>query len=230
MSQRSRRATIGLRVVSAPVKTRRLVPVLVLAVVFAAMGSACSVSTDTQQGTNDLDPSEERGPGDPELQTTGPTLPDSPGNLLTDPGAAQAAIDEITAELGPVNVRTFDMYDHYAIFEVQDPNIPENLDTYTYRDGQLEKPPEPIHVTNRDLEELPQRVFLLSEVRWDVVANLSQTAVTQLGIEDGVVTHMGVDRAYDTLELQLSLSVNGPRRSGYLDATADGTVINAELF
>jgi hypothetical protein len=30
--------------------------------------------------------------------------------------------------------------------------------------------------------------------------------------------------------LQLSFSVNGPRRSGYLDATADGTVINAELF
>jgi len=185
--------------------------------------------TDTRAGSNDLPPTEERDQGDPEVQTTGPTLPESPGNLLTDPGAAQAAIDEITAELGPVNVRSFDLYDHYAIFEVQDPTIPENLDTHTYRDGELEDP-EPIHVTNSDLEELPQRVFLLSEVSWDVVAGLAQTAVTQLGIEDGIVNHMGVGRTYDTLELRLSLSVSGPRRSGSLEATADGTVLEAELF
>jgi hypothetical protein len=214
------------RVVSRPVRIRPLVVLLV----FAALAGACSASTDTQQGTNDLDPAEERDPGEPEVQTTGPQLPDSPGNLLTDPGAAPAAIDEITAELGPVNVRSFDLYDRYAIFEVQDPNIPENLDTYTYRDGKLEEP-EPIHVKNRDLEELPQRVFVLSDIRWELVPGLAQTAITQLGIEDGVVNHMGVDRTYDeTRQLRLSLSVSGPRRSGYLDATADGTVIEAKLF
>jgi hypothetical protein len=195
----------------------------------AALAAACSVSTDTREGSNDLPPSEQRESGEPEVQTTGPTTPDTSGNLLTDPGAAQAAIDEITAELGPVSVRSFDLYDHYAIFEVQDPTIPENLDTYTFRDGKLESP-QPIHVTNRDLEELPQRIFLLSEVRWDLVAGLAQTAVTQLGIEDGVVNHMGVDRASDTHELRLSLSVSGPRRSGSLEATGDGTVVEAELF
>ena len=194
-----------------------------------AVAAACSVSTDTQEGANDLEPAEQRESGDPEVQTTGPTLPESPGNFLTDPGTAQAAIEAITAELGTVNVRSFDLYDHYAIFEVQDPTIPENLDTYTFRDGELEDP-EPIHVTNRDLEELPQRVFLLSEVRWDLVADLAQTAVTQLGIEDGIVNHMGVDRTYDTNELRLSLSISGPRRSGSLEATADGTVLEADLF
>ena len=212
------------RAVTRPTWTARLAGVALIAV-----AAACSVSTDAQEGANDLPPAEEREQGDPEVQTTGPTLPDSPGNLLTDPGAAQAAIEGITAELGTVNVRSFDLYDHYAIFEVQDPTIPENLDTYTYRDGALEEP-EPIHVTNRDLEELPQRVFALSEVRWDLVAGLAQTAVTQLGIEDGIVNHMGVDRTHDTLELRLSLSVSGPRRSGSLEATADGTVLEAELF
>jgi hypothetical protein len=211
--------------VTGPTWTARLTGLVAL----IALATACSVSTDTQKGANDLPPAEERDEGDPEVQSTGPTLPESPGNLLTDPGAAQAAIDDITAELGAVNVRSLDVYDHYAIFEVQDPTIPENLDTYTYRDGELEDP-DPIHVTNRDLEELPQRVFLLSEVRWDLVAGLSQTAVTQLGIEDGIVNHMGVDRTYDTFELRLSLSVSGPRRSGSLEATADGTVLEAQLF
>ena len=74
-------------------------------------------------------------------------------------------------------------------------------------------------------------MFVLSDVRWDLVPGLAQTAITQLGIEDGVVNHMGVDRTYDEArELRLSLSVSGPRRSGYLDATADGTVIEAKLF
>ena len=46
-----------------------------------------------------------------------------------------------------------------------------------------------------------------------------------------MVNHMGVDRTYDEArQLRLSLSVSGPRRSGYLDATADGTVIEAKLF
>lgn len=195
-----------------------------------AVAAACSVSTDTQEGSNDLAPAEERDPGGPEVQTTGPTLPQAPGNLLTDPGAAQDAIDAITAELGPIMVRSFDLYDRYAIFEVQDPTVPENLDSYTFRDGELEDP-DPIHVTNRDLEELPNRLFSLADVHWDVVAQLSQTAVAQLGIADGMVNHMGVDRASEpTHELRLSLSVNGPRRSGSLEATADGTVLEAELY
>jgi hypothetical protein len=217
------------RVVSRPVIRQTGTARLGGLVALIAVAAACSVGTDTQEGSNDLAPAEERDPDGPEVQTTGPTLPQAPGNLLTDPGAAQEAIDAITAELGPLMVRSFDLYDQYAIFEVQDPTIPENLDTYTFRDGELEDP-DPIHVTNRDLEELPNRLFSLADVRWDVVAQLSQTAVAQLGIEDGVVNHMGVDRTYDTHELRLSLSVTGPRRSGSLEATADGTVLGTELF
>ena len=197
-------------------------------VALAAVAAACSVSTPSREGANDLPPAEERDSGGPEVQTTETMLP-APGNFLLDAGVAQQVIDDITDELGPVMVRSIDIYDQYAIFDAQDPTIPENIDTYTYRDGKLEDP-EPVHVTNRDLEELPMRVFLLSDVRWDLVAQLSQTAISQLGIEDAIVNHMGVDRTHDTLELRLSLSVTGPRRSGSLEATADGTVLEAQLF
>jgi hypothetical protein len=87
-----------------------------------------------------------------------------------------------------------------------------------------------VHVTNSTLEDLPNQLFSLSEVNWDAVATLSETAVTQLQIEDGVVNHMGVDRGFGSPDIRLSLSVSGPRRSGGLEASADGTVLGMQLY
>lgn len=199
-----------------------------------ALVSAGCGGSDTRRGSNDLPPAQEReegarGEGESEVQTTAEILVREPGNFLTDPGAAQGAIDDITRELGTILVTSFDLYDHYAIFEAQDPAKPENLDTYTYRDGELEDP-EPVHVTNSTLEDLPNKLFALSEVNWAAVGTLADTAVTQLQIEDGVVNHLGVDRGFGSPDIRLSLSVSGPRRSGTLEATADGTVLEAQLL
>jgi hypothetical protein len=199
---------------------------LVSAIAVAAFGCGGS---DTHLGSNDLPPVDERSPDDPEIQSTAEVLVPEAGNLLTDPGAAQSAIDDITRELGPILVTSFNLYDEYAIFEAQDPNKPENLDSYTYRDGRLGAP-DPVHVTNSTLEDLPNQLFSLSEVNWDAVATLSETAVTQLQIEDGVVNHMGVDRGFGSPDIRLSLSVSGPRRSGGLEASADGTVLGMQLY
>jgi len=201
----------------------------VVVVPLLALAAGGCGGTDTRPGSNDLPPSDVREPQGPEVQTTAEVLVPEPGNLLTDAGAAPAAIDDITSELGPILVTSFDLYDQYAIFEAQDPATPENLDTYTYRDGQLEEP-SPVHVTNSTLEDLADTRFSLSEVNWNAVASLSETAVTQLQIEDGVVNHMGVDRGFGTPDIRLSLSVSGPRRSGSLEATADGTVLETRLF
>ena len=180
------------------------------------------------EASNDLPPIAEREVGEPEIQTTGPEIIRT-GNLLIAPGAAQVAIDDITAELGPVQVTSFDLYDHYAIFEAQDPAKPENIDRYTYRDGALEDP-EPVHVDQSLIDDLPNRLFSLAEVNWAAVATLSETALTQLRIEDGVPNHLGVDRGFDGGPVELSMSVNGPRRSGYVEATADGTVVEARVL
>ena len=210
---------------SLPVRAVALTVVL-LGVTIAGCGD-----DDAQQGSNDLPPiaAREREEGDPEVQSTGEVLVPQPGNFLTDPGVARDAVDTITAELGPILVTSFDLYDHYAIFEAQDPAQPENLDTYTFREGELGAP-VPVHVTNSTLEDLPNRLFSLAEVNWDAVATLAETAVTQLQIEDGVVNHLGVDRGFGSPEIRLSLSVSGPRRSGSVEATADGAVLSAQLF
>ncbi len=208
---------------------RPLARIATVVVLLLALATGGCGGSDTRPGSSDLPPSDGREPRGPEVQTTAEALVPEPGNLLTDAGAAPAAIDDITSELGPILVTSFDLYDHYAIFEAQDPATPENLDTYTYRDGQLEEP-SPVHVNNSTLEDLPNTLFSLSEVNWNAVASLSETAVTQLQIEDGVVNHMGVGRGFGTPDIRLSLSVSGPRRSGSLEATADGTVLETRLF
>jgi hypothetical protein len=192
-----------------------------------AVGGACSEPT-VHEASNDLPPVAEREVGEPEIQTSGPEIIRT-GNLLVAPGAAEAAIADITAALGAVQVTSFDLYDHYAIFEAQDPAKPENIDRYTYRDGVLEDP-EPVHVDQSLLDDLPNRLFSLSEVNWAAVSALSATALVELAIEDGEPNHLGVDRGFDGGPVELSLSVSGPRRSGYADATADGTVVEVRLL
>ncbi|MGH8982362.1 MAG: hypothetical protein ACRDY6_00615 [Acidimicrobiia bacterium] len=202
-------------------------PVAIVVVVLAA--SACS-DPEVHQAANDpLPPVEEREPGEPEVQTTGGPEVIETSNYLVAPGTAQAVVDDITGELGPILVTSFDLYDRYAIFEAQDPDKPENLDRYTYRDGALEDS-EPVHVDQRVLDELPNRLFALSEVNWAAISMLSQTALAQLQIEDPDVNHLGVDRGFEGGAVQLSLSVSGPRRSGSVEATADGTVTEATVY
>jgi len=208
---------------------RLRLPVAMVAVAVALAAGACSDPEVRQASSDPLPPVAEREAGEPEVQTTGgPTLVET-SNYLVAPGAAQAAVDEITRELGPILVTSFDLYDHYAILEAQDPRKPENLDRYTYRDGVLEDS-EPVHVDQSLLDDLPNRLFALSEVNWAAISTLSETALVQLQIEDADVNHLGVDRGFDGGAVQLSLSVSGPRRSGTVEATADGAVTEATVY
>jgi len=205
-------------------------PVAIVVVVAVALVTTACSETEVRQATGEpLPPPEERDAGEPEVQTTGGPSTVETSNYLVAPGAAQAAVDDITLELGPILVTSFDLYDHYAIFEAQDPAKAENLDRYTYRDGVLEES-EPVHVDQRILDDLPNRLFSLSDVNWATISTLSETALAQLQIEDAEVNHLGADRDFDGGAVQLSLSVSGPRRSGNVEATADGTVTAATVY
>ena len=208
---------------------RRGLVAIVVSVAVALVTTACSEPEVRQATGEPLPPPEERDAGEPEVQTTGGPSTVETSNYLVAPGAAQAAVDDITLELGPILVTSFDLYDHYAIFEAQDPAKAENLDRYTYRDGVLEES-EPVHVDQRILDDLPNRLFSLSDVNWATISTLSETALAQLQIEDAEVNHLGADRDFDGGAVQLSLSVSGPRRSGNVEATADGTVTAATVY
>ncbi|MGH9049227.1 MAG: hypothetical protein ACRDY4_05805 [Acidimicrobiia bacterium] len=199
------------------------------ALVAALAGSACSDPEVHQASSDPLPPVGEREPGDPEVQATGGPMVIETSNYLVAPGAAQTVVDDITRELGPLLVTSFDLYDRYAIFEAQDPGKPDNLDRYIYRDGALGDP-EPVHVDQTVLDELPNRLFSLSDVNWNAVSTVAEVAMVQLQIEDAEVNHLGVDRSHDSGAVELSLSVSGPRRSGSVEATADGTVTEARVY
>ena len=208
---------------------RRAVHIGLTVLVVALLG-ACG-DPDTQEGSNDLEPAEEReGEGDPEVQTTG-TTPQGEIDFLRAPGAVQAVVDELVVEFGgTLLVSDFNVYDTYIIFEAQDPTKPENFDTYTWRDGQL-GPSEPVNVSGYTQEELEADLFDVTEVAWIRVPELVQAALDGTMLEGGTVTAVFADRAYEEgMPVHISISVSGDRRSGSLEATADGTIIEVGTY
>jgi len=115
------------------------------------------------------------------------------------------------------------------VFEAQDPANDEHIDSYTFRDGEIIDT-RPVRLTATAIEELPRQLFPLTEVNWDAVPTLAAEAVARLPIEDGQVSHLIVGRPSPGEPVLLRFYVDGPRRSGILDATADGTVVEARLF
>src|SRR5687767_3044684 len=102
-----------------------------LIVIAVLVLGACTTSTSGER------------PDDPTSTTSA-----LPVDLLHDPRAAARAIADIEKEVGieTAMVSEIDVYPSYMIVEVQDPEIPDHIDQYTWRDGAVE-PPTPVHLS-----------------------------------------------------------------------------------
>lgn len=217
---------------------RRLVAVLVALAVLLAACSSGGGSSDTsaearRQAEEALRKAQEdaqrrsnetENPADPDAKDTEPSL-------LDDPTPAIKAFEKELGEL-PMATEVYLYEGDYAIGEFQDPDQPENLDSYTYRDGALE-PPAPVHVSQFDIDNFPNVMFGLDEVNWAAVPLLVSEALARLGpqIEGAEVSAVSVHRlgSLDQGKPTFSVSVSGTRRNGSMRATADGTVIDATV-
>ena len=47
--------------------------------------------------------------------------------------------------VSPAQVTGVDVYGEYMIVEAQDPSSPDHIDQYTWRDGEVQEPPTPVH-------------------------------------------------------------------------------------
>lgn len=75
--------------------------------------------------------------------------------------------------------------------------------------------------------DLEANLFSDTEVNWAVIPTLVETALAQIPIEGAEVSHISVQRNLPFSDaVQIRVFVNGTRTSGYLDADAQGTVIN----
>ena len=148
----------------------------------------------------------------------------APANLFTGTRAA-----EVIAEIGvargaaPLRILHALIYPEYAFAQVQDPSIPANVDEYQWR-GDLSGP-APVTLTGDG--DLEANLFSDTEVNWAVIPTLVETALAQIPIEGAEVSHISVQRNLPFSDaVQIRVFVNGTRTSGYLDADAQGTVIN----
>jgi hypothetical protein len=192
--------------------------VLAAFAVAACVVTACSVSTtsDTQQSTTD----------------------DSPVDLLHDRGAAARAIAAIERQLGaaPARAREILIYPEYMDVEAQDPKIPEHIDEYEWR-GDSVSGPEPVHLSGPQ-EEVDASLFPTTAVQWRDIPDIVREVETRARharptrIEDAAASYLIVDRSTsseDDGRVEISIYLNGPRRSGNAELTASGEILTLNV-
>jgi hypothetical protein len=178
---------------------------------------ACSVETSTSS-----DPGDES------------HLDDGPGDLLRGADAATDAIAAIEQEVGasPARVRDVLVYPEFLDVEAQDPALPEHIDEYTYRDGDIE-PAEAVLLTGPQ-EEVEASLFPTTAVDWSdlpaIVKRVERAArdAEPLRIEEARVSYVIARRSTsseDDGRVELTAYINGPRRSGSAELTATGEIL-----
>lgn len=144
--------------------------------------------------------------------------PDVP-SLSRDPTPIIEALnEEVGGPNGQTRVTDVGIYQGYAIFTAQDPNMPRNLDRYYY-DGEFD-PPEPVMLSSTDTPET--ELFSVDEVNWAAIPDLVETALAEVDVEGGEVTNASVFRISGVITIQIP--VTGTRMSGTLRADAQGNV------
>lgn len=182
---------------------------------------ACSVESST--GTD---------PGDDSH------LDDGAGDLLHGPGAAMKAIDAIEQQVGasPAKVREVLVYPEFLDAEAQDPALPDHLDEYTYRDGEV-GPPEAVLLSGPQAE-VDAALFPTTAVDWDalptIVKRVEKAArnAKPTPIEDARVNYVIVNRSSDTAldaRVELAVYIGGPRRNGYSRVTPSGEIVELRV-
>lgn len=139
-------------------------------------------------------------------------------NALANPMAVPGLIKERIGS--DPTIRRLNLSDSGFSLEVRDPAKPENLDTYSYRDGRWTT--TPVFMSMRDIEELDQDTFKLSKIDFSLVPQFLGMAAEGLELEGEELTGVSFDRVTGE-SVRVYVSVRGLRGSGHLLANADGT-------
>jgi hypothetical protein len=197
----------------------RRAPVTVAAMVLLLAGAACTTTTST---STDTDPSDSQLPTD----------------LLHQPGAARTAIDAITEAVGadPARVGEVDIYGEYMIVEAQDPANAEHIDSYTWRDDNVDAP-TPVMLSGPQ-EEVEAALFSTTAVRWQDIPEFVRAAehasetATPIRIEEARASYLYVERSTSSDldgRVVIRISISGPRRSGSVEMTASGDILSVSV-
>jgi hypothetical protein len=198
---------------------------------WATSGSDDDVAADEVGAAIGAGESTEHVEGQSETPTTGETpttAPAAPRDLLrTD---ARKPFEAFAKMYGgqPVKVNEILVYEDWAQIQVQVPGEPTHLDEYAWRGGDGVSGPEPVDLLSMEVDELPQKLFDLSELDASKLPAMTAQGLAQFP-EDGMeVTHVIIDRflPFDTRVL-VRVYVSDPERGGggYVEFTPDGGLV-----
>jgi hypothetical protein len=116
------------------------------------------------------------------------------------------------------------IYPDYAFVSAQDAGIPDHVDEYPWRDGVVGASSPVTLVGTGDLEAT---LWSANEVDWTFLARAVTEAPGLTTVEEGVVSHIIVDRSVFTPDFAITVKVyvSGPRGGGYVEYTPAGQLI-----
>lgn len=165
------------------------------------------------------------------------TAPEN-GDLLHDRGRAAEAERAIEKEVGasPARFTEVDLYPEYMIVDAQDPDTPDHIDRYTWRDGEVD-PPEPVQLSGPQ-EETDAELFPSSAVRWSDLSTFVRRAERRalharpIRIEDPKANYVTVERSTSSNadgRITIRILIDGPRRDGYVEMTTSGEILSISV-
>jgi hypothetical protein len=137
-------------------------------------------------------------------------------------GAVAATFDNAIAGQ-PTMFLEMLFYPDYAFATAQNSSQTDHFDEYGWRTGTIGTP-----TPQQNDAEAATMVFSVDQVNWAAISALATQAVTLTKVENGAVTHVSVSR--DTFSpdhpVVIRMYVSGPRSSAFIEADANGTVLN----
>ncbi len=136
----------------------------------------------------------------------------------------------LASAVGTDDLKLLDLtlYDDYAIAKVQDPNKPENVDSYTWRAGRLDKP-VPVRLFGGG--KLEDNLFSLKEVNIDGLPELTSEIMEKLkDVEGAKMTGYTIIRDLSfKREIEIHPLASGIRKGVYAIADKDAKLKEFEV-
>ncbi|HEU4405792.1 MAG TPA: hypothetical protein VFS43_10915 [Polyangiaceae bacterium] len=109
---------------------------------------------------------------------------------------ATPALAQIKARFGPrLLLKSLVVYDEYVVFTAQNPAKPDDLDSYTLRNGSVDEGRPQKFVGDR--RKLEAELFSIDEIPFGSLAGLGRDALARFqaaGVSEGKVSHIIIER------------------------------------
>ncbi len=179
----------------------------------SAVAAGCGGSSDSVEGSA----------GGAEGGAAGAGVPSARVDYLRDATAVPKLLRDQFGEVP--QMRRLTLTEDTIRAQIRDPQVPENMDDWVYRDGEWTS--TPVSVSVREIEQFDEVTFVPGTIAWDRVPELIEATYDGVDLEEEKITAVSYDRIAGEAP-RVYIGVTGLRGSGRLLGLADGTEYDVE--